>query len=402
MPRLRARLAAWTAALALPFAPALASAAMPAGSLEFQLGGANSLWMGGDVDTHADADGFCASFGRVFDDVEHCDYELVVDGRGKISGHAVFVAWVDGALVELEGSIRGAQRGSNRTGITRAGFVLRLAGTTSRGGLTLYTRVSHKLVARIDAGGVMTGTWTYKTCFEGAACETSQFPAGPRVWSNGHWTLALDVEPVTLDDGGGFGRRSFTAGALAGVAQVRFGDDTLCEFAVSGRHDPKRDASDLELTPTSAKCRGGSLRLRSFTAHDAGLDVNYLAQLEFRLFGVAGTTVIDTQAPSDYRVLLEHYNDPIDQPLPGSGSSGSSSSGAVVMILMGMPSNFPPSSSGAGASISTSSSAGLVMVALPDRTPPSVGASAEEISVGNREGPGLVEAFEMIYPGTIP
>jgi hypothetical protein len=133
----RARLSAWAASLALSFAPALASAEIPTGSFEFQLGGVNSLWMGGDTDTHADADGFCASFGAAFDGVERCDYELVVDGRGRIGGHVEFVGWLDDTLIELDGPIRGAQRGSNRTGVTRASFAIQLAGTASRGDVTL-------------------------------------------------------------------------------------------------------------------------------------------------------------------------------------------------------------------------------------------------------------------------
>jgi hypothetical protein len=109
----RACLAACAAACLSAIAPGVASADIPTGSFEFQLGGANSLWMGGDVDTHEDADGFCASFGGGFEAVELCDYELAVDGRGKIGGYVEFIGRIDGTRVDIEGPIKGAQPGNN-------------------------------------------------------------------------------------------------------------------------------------------------------------------------------------------------------------------------------------------------------------------------------------------------
>jgi hypothetical protein len=217
--------------------------------------------------------------------------------------------------------------------------------------------VSQKLVARIDAAGLMTGNWTQKTCIEGSACETFRFPAGPSVWSNGHWTLELDVELITFG-GSEFGRRAFTVGGLAGLARIRFGDETFCDFAISGQHDLKKQVAELALTPTSAKCQGGSLRLRSLVKGGGGLAYTYLAQLQYKLFGVAGTTVVDIQVASDYRVLLEHYFDPINQPLPPFGSSSSGDSGAMATITLQLVSGAPPqftvSSAANGATISVS------------------------------------------------
>ena len=83
MPAPAPGLAAWATALGVLIAPVLALADIPIGSFEFELGGVNSLWMGGGEDTHEDADGFCASFGQNFDVVEACSFRLTVDGRGS-------------------------------------------------------------------------------------------------------------------------------------------------------------------------------------------------------------------------------------------------------------------------------------------------------------------------------
>jgi hypothetical protein len=302
--------------------------------------------MGGDVDTHEDADGFCASFGGGFDEVELCDYELTVDGRGKIGGWVEFVGRIDGIRIDIEGPIKGAQRGNNRSGITRAAFVIRLAGTASRNGFVWATSLSMKLVAQIDAGGVMQGTWTRKLCNEGAPCETSSWPAGPNTWANGHWTLALDVEHL----GGG---------ELGGSARILFGDETFCDFTISGLYDVQKDAANVALSPVSPRCVGGSLRLRFLAVRPGLLPSRSGGLLQYKLFGVSGITWV-----SSGTTALFHPRSPLQNPpsLPGSGigsgqSSGSSGLVMTVIIISAGPPPIPAvtqSSVGSGASISSS------------------------------------------------
>ncbi len=382
----RSRLASWVAALSLLIVSGIASAEMPTGSFAFELGGMNSLWMGGDEDTHLSADGFCASFGASFDSVEFCDYGLYVGGRGRIEGYAVFVGWLGGSRIAIEGPIKGTQHGDNRSGITRASFLIDLAGTASRGGVELGTSASLKFDGRVDSGGVLLGTWTQRVCYESFPCETTQFPEGSSTWTNGRWTLALEIEslPAGGVSTGGFGRRAFTfsTGALGGVAQILFGDDSICDFEIRGRYNARKDVANLVLTPISAKCAGGSLRLR-YLSKQSGADVGaFLAQLQYKLFGVGGTTVVDTQAPSDHQLLLEHHLDPINSPwppLPPTTSGGGSGLVMVSQIPVRLPGLTQPS---AGQSSSASAGAMLTISViqrpLPVNTSPAVSVAAAE------------------------
>jgi hypothetical protein len=127
--------------------------------------------------------------------------------------------------------------------------VIRLAGTASRNGFVWATTLNVKLVAQIDAGGVLNGTWTHKICNQGSPCETVSWPAGPNTMDDGRWTLALGVEHL---GGGEFG----------GVAQILFGDGTTCDFTISGVYDPRKDGANVALSPVTPRCAGGSLRLR--------------------------------------------------------------------------------------------------------------------------------------------
>ena len=276
MPAPRARLASWATALCVLIAPDLASADIPIGSFEFELGGVNSLWMGGDEDTHEDADGFCASFGRSFDVVEACSFRLTVDGRGKIGGYVSFTGLLAGNRIAIEGPIKGAQRGDNRSGITRASFQIRLAGSASRGGAALATSVNLAFDGQVDAGGVLNGAWTQTVCYAASLHDVRVF-CGPHPWTNGHWTLRLDVE--LLGDG-----------ALGGSAQILFGDDTTCDFTIRGRYNANKDVASLALSPASPAVRGRVAAAAE--SHPAGRQARrwFRAELQYKLFGVGGTT----------------------------------------------------------------------------------------------------------------
>ncbi len=321
MPAPRARLAAWATALGVLIAPGLALADIPIGSFEFELGGVNSLWMGGGEDTHEDADGFCASFGQNFDLVEACSFRLTVDGRGKIGGYVSFTGLLTGNRIAVEGPIKGAQRGDNRSGITRVSFQMRLAGSASRDGFGVATNVDVAFDGRVDAGGVLNGAWTQSVCYEGFACTTSQSSAGPIPWNDGRWTLRLDVEMLA-------------GGSLGGSAQILFGDDTTCDFTLRGRYDVNQDVASLALSPTSPQCAGGSLRLRSLTRRAGSLGERYRAELQYKLFGVSGTTVVDTETAALYRLLLDHYRDQNVNTAPTAVTRGSSSGGSTFVIIL--------------------------------------------------------------------
>ncbi len=360
----RTRLAACAAALWLATAPGLASAGIPTGSFEFQLAGANSLWMGGDVDTHEDADGFCASFGAGFDAVEFCDYELSIDGRGKIGGYVEFIGRIGGTRVDIEGPIKGAQRGNNRTGITRASFVIRLAGTATRNGFARATSLNIKLVAQIDAGGVLNGTWSHKVCNEGSPCETTSWPAGPTTWDNGHWTLALDVEDLG-------------AGALGGSARIVFGDDSFCDFTLDGSYDPTKDAANVALPPVTPRCVGGSLRLRPLSVRPGLLPSRSGGLLQYRLFGVSGISYVSTGSTA-----LFHPRASLSLPPSSTGSSGNS---AVVTIIELLPPHLQlPAASGSSLSMS-SARATITMIQLPPAEILQSPAASVEVIRSNRE-----------------
>jgi hypothetical protein len=319
---LRTRLALAAAALLLLFSPGPASAAMPNGNFEFGFGGVNSLWMGDSESSHEDADGFCADFGAAFDSVEHCSLQLFVDGRGKIGGQVEFAGWTDGNHIVVEGPIKGAQRGSNRSGITRASFVIRMAGTASNSFLSLPTSASLRFDGQINPSGLLTGTWTRTTCVAGRGCTTSRTLALASFWNNGGWRLALSVA-------------NLGEGALGGSARARFGDGTSCDFAISGAYDAKKDEASLALAPTTPKCAGGGIRLRKLTRSGS-----YDALVQFKLFGFGGSTLASSSS----------------SPLPPGGG------GSVIIITPVQP---PPVQSGAmagesAASISISTS-GLSM-----------------------------------------
>lgn len=152
--------------------------------------------------------------------------------------------------------------------------MIRLAGTASRNGFVWATTLNVKLVAQIDAGGVLNGTWTHKICNQGSPCETVSWPAGPNTMDDGRWTLALGVEHL---GGGEFG----------GVAQILFGDGTTCDFTISGVYDPRKDGANVALSPVTPRCAGGSLRLRP-QATPPGFVSGGL--LQYKLFGVSGIT----------------------------------------------------------------------------------------------------------------
>jgi hypothetical protein len=402
MPAPRARLASWATALCVLIAPDFASAEIPIGSFEFELGGVNSLWMGGDEDTLENADGFCVSFGRSFDFVEACNYRLTVDGRGKIDGYVSFAGLLAVNRIAVEGPIKGSQRGDNRSGITRASFQIRLAGSASRGAAALATSVNLAFDGQVDAGGVLNGAWAQSVCYAGFPCTTSGFSAGPTTWTNGHWTLALEVEHLG-------------AGALGGVAQIQVGDDTTCDFNIRGRYNANKDVASIALSPTSPRCAGGSLRLRSLASPPSRLGKRFRAELQYKLFGISGTTVVDTEAAVLYRLLLEHYHDSINSPLPPPVSTGSSSSGSTMLltVIQWPPGPLPQSPASQSASAS-SVSAGVsdatfdLLTFLESATAsPAASPSGAVLGLDAMADSALLQRFRpatttLVLPGVVP
>src|SRR5262245_49876763 len=88
--------------LLLAFPPGFASAAIPAGSFEIQLGGSQSIWLDDAEGENAFCEGFEEGFGGT---LQTCAFEMFVDAKGKITG-SVSVAATNGNLgVQLEGPI---------------------------------------------------------------------------------------------------------------------------------------------------------------------------------------------------------------------------------------------------------------------------------------------------------
>jgi hypothetical protein len=125
-------------------------------------------------------------------------------------------------------------------------------------------------------------------------------------------------------------------------------------------------------------------------------DDTIVGELQYSLFGVRGVTVVDTTTPSVYRVLLEHYRDPINQPLPPFGVPDSGSSGAVMMVTIidwPPPQNAPPqdavvtavSAAGAGALVEMSAVRESALLQLPISYVEAHGATASQLVL-----PGVV------------
>src|SRR5262245_40591333 len=133
----RALLASVLAVLA---APGLAAAMIPTGSFELHFGDRQSIWIGEEgVDPGEE---FCAGLATEFDPLELCDFQMFVDGRGKISGSLEFSGWSGGLHFSERGLIKGTQRGDDRSGISSVKLRIRLTGIASDGSAMAPTQSS--------------------------------------------------------------------------------------------------------------------------------------------------------------------------------------------------------------------------------------------------------------------
>ena len=235
-------------ALWLWCAPGVAAAGLPLGSFDFTLGGNQSIWWEAGADGAGEAT-FCERFAASFGDVEHCQFDLVVIGKGRISGFATFAASRDGLRVALAGPIKGSRRGDGETGHSKASYKIKLAGEASDGQATLGVKASIGFSGRVAPGGVASGTWEERYCFEGERCESIRTPAPTETLTNGNWDVELEI----ADAGGG---------ALSGSARVGFADGSECPYDLSGKYDAKSDLADLALTPVTPACAGTSIQLQ--------------------------------------------------------------------------------------------------------------------------------------------
>jgi hypothetical protein len=283
----RALLASASAAAGLLAAPGLASALIPTGSFEIQFGGNQSIWMGEEgVDAGEE---FCNEFEAEFDVLESCDFEIFVDGKGKIYGYLGFSGWIDGLYFDEGGPIRGTQRGDDRSGISRISLKIKLTGTTSDGFETLPNRWSLRYSGQTTAEGLLSGLWTARVCINGVGCNEAENPVPPTTLSNGGWSLQIEI----TDEGND---------TLSGSARVEFGDGSECFYSVSGRYSARRDTARLSLLPTEPECAGTWLRLKDVRLLPQSLEPRFgrrsfvwatpshSPSITYRLFGFRGAT----------------------------------------------------------------------------------------------------------------
>jgi hypothetical protein len=274
MHRVRAILASVAVAAALLAVPSLVSAAIPTGSFEIQFGGQQSIWMG--EEGIAAGEEFCTGFEASFDDLEFCDFQAFVDGKGRIYGYLEFSGWSGGLHIAEGGPIKGIQRGHDRSGVSRVDLTISLAGIASDGLATAPTRSGIRLRGQTTADGFVSGVWIMRVCIKGLGCNQSERPAPPTVLTNGGWSLELEI----TDAGGG---------ELGGGARVEFGDGSDCYYTVDGRYNARKDTAGLRLFPTEAACAGTSLKLRDVRLMIGPPD-DIAGSIDYQLFGFRGAT----------------------------------------------------------------------------------------------------------------
>ena len=272
MARQRARIAASATALLLLIAPGLASAEIPIGMFEIDLGGNHSIWL----DAADDQDEFCEGFAEGFGGtLQSCSLSMSIDGKGKISGSVAVSAENAGVVVSLDGPIKGKLKGDGQTGLTNFSFSIKLAGEVSDGLMMADVNANASFAGQITGAGLLTGDWSLKFCAKGGGCF-SEMEAQPPESLDGGWTLVLEI----ADLGGG---------KLGGSATAELGDGTPCPYAISGKYSAKNDLASLKLSPTNATCAGTSISLQEVQL--AGL---LTAQMKYKLFGKQGETSVES------------------------------------------------------------------------------------------------------------
>jgi hypothetical protein len=273
MTRRRFLCTALAAAFVLACLPGAGRAAMPQGDYTIELGGSQSVWLGQQPEDDEFCDGFEAGFGS---ELDSCSFSLFVDAKGKITGSIHIVGNASGILVTLDGPVKGKQKGNAASGITSLSFSAKLNGSASDGGANPRS-VSAQIAfgGQIDAGGVLTGDWSYSLCAKGAACREQADAIAPET-HDGDWTLDLFLQ----DTGGG---------QLSGEALATFADGSACSYDVSGKYSAKKDEASLKLSPLGSACSGTSLQLKRVR------DVPPLeGEMKYKLFGSGGSVLVES------------------------------------------------------------------------------------------------------------
>jgi hypothetical protein len=282
----RALLASGPLAAALFAVPGLASAGIPTGNFAIEFGGRQSIWMGEEGSDSGEK--FCADFESGFDDLELCDFQAFVDGKGKIFGYFEFSGWSEGIHFAASGPIKGSQKGDDRSGISSVSLLIKLVGVASDGVEKRGAKASIRLNGQTTADGVMSGVWETSVCVQGGGCSSDESPVPPEVATNGGWSLELEIT-----DGGG--------GALAGAARVELGSGDECFYAVTGKYSAKNDLASLSLLPTEPACAGTSLKAKNVRALDAAPGVLF-GSIAYKLFGFTGAITLLPPLPGSLRM----------------------------------------------------------------------------------------------------
>jgi hypothetical protein len=300
-------LASLSAATGLLAAPSLAPAAIPTGSFEIEFGGNQSIWAGEPgVD---EGEEFCNEFEDEFDALDYCDFDIFVDGKGKVFGYFGFAGWTDGLYFDQGGEIRGTQRGDDRTGISRLSLKIKLRGTATDGFDTLPTRSTIRLSQQITAGGVMTGVWSTRVCIQYLGCNEVEEAVPPEIVTNGEWSLELEITDEGDDE-------------LGGGARVEFGDGNECYYSVIGKYSSNKGTSKLRLYPVDPECWGTSLRLKDVRLITGPPD-EIEGSIAYRLFGFRGDTEFG---------VLARLLPPTRQPFPVFGGVQGTLGGGYIPI----------------------------------------------------------------------
>ena len=287
MRHMRALLASGPLAAALLAAPGLASAGLPTGNFAIEFGGRQSIWM--DEEGSDPGEEFCADFESGFDELELCDFQAFVDGKGKIYGYFEFSGWSGGLHFAAGGPIKGSQKGDDRSGVARLSLLVKLVGVASDGFETWGHKGSLRFSGQVTTDGVLSGLWEQSVCVQGLGCSSGESPVPPEVLTNGGWSLELEI----TDEGGG---------VLGGLARVELGGEgPECFYAVAGKYSAKKDLASLSLLPTEPACAGTSLKAKNLRVLDAAPGVLF-GSIAYSLFGFTGAITILPPLPGSLSI----------------------------------------------------------------------------------------------------
>ncbi len=276
MIRPRAALAAMALAPLLLATPGVASAANPAGSYEIDLGGNQSIWLAVEDSEEEFCEGFAEGFGG---SVQACDFALLLDAKGKLTG-SLDVSAVNGNLsVVLAGPIKGSLKGDGSTGLSDLSFSFKLSGVVGNTSATTDVSARVSFAGEINGAGRSSGQWNSQFCSKTGGCLSEVDTATPETLAGGGWTLVLEIS----DLGGG---------KLGGNAAAELGDGSRCAYTISGKYSDTKDVASLKLSATNATCAGTSISLK-----DVRVASRLMAQMKYKIFGQRGDTAVESLDP---------------------------------------------------------------------------------------------------------